>query len=477
MMLRETAAAALEARGLDVELLVNLCVTSSDRHPGECISIPYLQNGVVVNHKYRTLTGEKQFSQDANAVKCFWNIDVLSDETLESYPVVITEGEMDAFSAIQAGYPRTISVPDGAPKDAVGDDDTGTKYSYVRDAAASLRDVREIIIATDSDGPGVNLMNDLAIRLGKHRCKWVKYPKGCKDLNDALRIWGVRGVQETLRRAEWMKVEGVYRMSDLPPAPDFRPHKAGLDGLDDRYRVRMCDFSVVTGIPSHGKTAFVNDFVCRLVTKYGWTAAFGSFEQHPQIDHRRNLRRWYCRAPVNQITEAEAETADKWIDENFVFIVPSEDEDADLNWVLERCAAAVTQFGAKIVVIDPWNELDHRRTTDVSLTEYVGMAIRQMKRFARKYQIHLIVVAHPAKMRKNDDGQYPIPSLYDISDSAHWYNKPDVGVVVHRQNASETLIRIAKSRYHDIIGEPGDEHYSFNTFMGRYEHIPEEVRR
>lgn len=476
-MLNLSAVTALESRGLDIELIARLGIESSDRLPGECVVIPFFQNGVLVNRKYRTVAGEKAFSQDAGAVKCFWNLDVLDDDTLAGYPLIITEGEFDAIAAIQAGYPRTISVPDGAPKDAIGEDDSGAKYSYVRDVADKLRDVREIILAVDSDGPGVNLLNDLAIRLGKHRCKWVKYPKGCKDLNDALRLYGNKGVQETIRRAEWMRVDGVYRMSDLPPAPDFRAYEPGMDGLNERYRVRMCDFSVVTGVPSHGKTAFVNDFTCRLVEKYGWTVCFGSFEQHPQIDHRRNLRRWFCRAPVSRLTEDETAAADAWIDKNFVFIVPDEDNDADLPWVLERCAAAVVQYGAKVVVIDPWNELDHIRPSDMSLTEYVGFAIRQMKRFARKYQVHLIVVAHPAKMRKNDDGKYPIPSLYDISDSAHWYNKPDVGVVVHRTGEHETLIRVAKSRYHDIIGEPGDETYHFNTYQGRFEWVPPEVRR
>lgn len=479
-MLGQSTTEALERRGLDVELIARLGIEDSDKLPGDCIAIPYLLGGQEVNHKYRRIEkfddGRPNFMQDAGGVKCFWNVDVLDDATLAGQPLIITEGEFDAIAAMQAGFQRVISVPDGAPSEAQGENDAGAKYSYVRDALDQLKEVGEFILAVDADGPGVNLLNDLAIRLGKHRCRWVKYPKGCKDLNDALRLFGAKGVQESIRRAEWMRVTGVYRMSDLPPAPDFKPHKPGMDGLDDRYRVRMCDFAVVTGIPSHGKTAFINDFVCRLVVKYGWTACFGSFEQHPQIDHRRNLRRWYCRAPVSEISAEEAARADEWIDKNFVFIVPDEDADADLVWVLERCAAAVVQYGAKIVVIDPWNELDHLRPSDMSLTEYVGFAIRQLKRFARKYQVHLIVVAHPAKMRKNEDGQYPIPSLYDISDSAHWYNKPDVGVVVHRKSEHETLIRIAKSRYHDIIGQPGDEYYSFNTFQGRFEHIPEEVR-
>lgn len=42
------------------------------------------------------------------------------------------------------------------------------------------------------------------------------------------------------------------------------------------------------------------------------------------------------------------------------------------------------------------------------------------------------VVAHPKKLQKKDDGEYPVPTPYDISGSAHWRNKADVCVSVWR---------------------------------------------
>ncbi len=104
----------------------------------------------------------------------------------------------------------------------------------------------------------------------------------------------------------------------------------------------------------------------------------------------------------------------------------------------------------------------------MSLTEYVGWAIRQFKKFARKWKVFLIVVAHPAKMVRDKDGKVSMPSLYDISDSAHWFNKPDVGIVVHRDIEGD-VIRVAKSRYHDIIGKPATVKVRFDSYTGRYE--------
>lgn len=455
MGLTRRHAELLEARGIDIELLERLGVTSCDRHGADTIAIPYLQDGKQVNRKFRTISGQKQFSQDAGARKIVYNFDCLLDETLADQPIIWTEGEVDAWSAMQAGFARVVSVPDGAPSEELGDRETA-KYSYLDSLPKLALAAKEHILAVDGDGPGTALQRDLSLRLGRARCKWVRYPQGCKDLNDALQKFGTRGVLETIHRAQWIALDGVYRMSELPPVIPMKPHDSMFPGLGEHYRLRLGDFAVISGIPGMGKTTFVNDLVCRMASWHNWHACFASFEQIPQIDHRRALRTWHGGAPVKDLDDESVRRADAWIDQNFVFLVPSEDDRPTLPWLLQRCADAIIRYGVKIVVIDPWNELEHERPGDMSLTEYVGAALREFKAFARKYEIHLIVVAHPAKMRRDSAGKYPIPTLYDISDSAHWANRADVGIIVHRATEEETLIKIVKSRYHDQIGRPGD---------------------
>lgn len=467
MALTDRHLALLEARGIDGETADRLGVESFQR-PGseDWIRIPYVEGDRIVNWKYRTISGEKKFYQEAGGRKVFWNFNAITDTTLADQPLIVTEGEFDALVAIQCGFARVVSVPDGAPAQQVEGD--GAKYSYVNDARAALSSVREIILCTDADGPGINLLNDLAIRLGKSRCKWVRYPKGCKDLNEAFQKYGHKGVTETIARAQWMRVDGVYRMSELPPIHEARPLNIGFPVLDHHYNIRPGDFCVVTGIPSHGKSSFINEVACRMVTGHGWNVAFASFEQKPQIDHRRNLRTWFNGKMVKFQSEAEIRRADEWIDRNFCFVCPSEDDDVTLDWTLERCSAAVIQYNAKLVVVDPFNEMDHVRPPDMTLTEYVGFCIKQFKKFAQKHQVHFILAAHPVKQRKNEDGTMPIPSLYDISDSAHFYNKADVGIIIHRINETKTIIRVAKSRYHDQIGKPGDVECMFDINTCRF---------
>jgi len=161
----EKAAAILEARGLDLELLARLGWRSSTNpiNGSLTIDIPYLKNGVEVNVKTRTISGDKGFRQIEGAEKCFYNYDAITEWQSGHDRLVITEGEMDAVSAIQCGL-LAVSVPDGAPAKPINGE--SLKYSYLDDFPTT----GEIILATDSDGPGINLMNDLALHFG-----WVRY--------------------------------------------------------------------------------------------------------------------------------------------------------------------------------------------------------------------------------------------------------------------------------------------------------------
>jgi twinkle protein len=257
-------------------------------------------------------------------------------------------------------------------------------------------------------------------------------------------------------------------MSDLPPLPEAPVYEIPMAKFTARYKVRLGDLAVFTGIPSHGKSSFVNDVCCRLVEAHGLSIAFASFEQMPQRDHRRNLRTWFAGKPTSYFAPEDFRTADTWIDKYFSFLVPSEDDDVTLEWLLDKAEASVIQHGARVVVIDPWNEMDHARSREESLTEYTGRAIKALRRFAKKLMVHVIIVAHPSKQQKDENGDYRVPTLYDVSDSAHWYNKADIGIVVHRYS-DHTLLRVAKSRYHDEIGIPGDEKAHFHFEQRRFE--------
>lgn len=471
----------LQERGLSDTTAKALGVYESSSRSSKCLVFPYLKDGKVVNNKYRTF--DKKFSTDAGGEQVAWNRQCLQDPTLMKEPLIITEGELDALTAIQCGFKRTVSCPFGAPSQSidVDRDDVSNKYAFVRDMLPLLEECTEIILAVDGDGNGQVLRDDLAVRLGRTRCKFVQYPKGCKDLNDALMAYGAKGVEATVERAKWFPVEGVFAFSDLPKAEEKPVYELGMGSFDNHFKLRRGDFSVFTGVPSSGKSTFLNHVMCKLAVKHRLRLCFASFEQSPQTDHLRALRKWYlwefhkqAMPPKwEQVSEDRQNGCASWIDQHFRVIHPSWEDAVNLEWLIERLQVAVIQHDCDVLIIDPFNEMEHN-TEGESMTLYIGFFIKTLKRFAVKNNIHLIVVAHPRKVNKDKDGNVEIPTLYDIEQSAMWYNKCDLGVIIHRQ-AGVTMARTAKSRYEDVIGKRGQVLFTYDEETAHFYEYEEEL--
>jgi twinkle protein len=156
-----------------------------------------------------------------------------------------------------------------------------------------------------------------------------------------------------------------------------------------------------------------------------------------------------------------------WLQDRFFFI-RAEDESPTIDWIIETARAAVMRHGINGLIIDPYNEIEHRRSPGQTETEYVSEILSKIKRFAQAHGVHVWFVAHPAKLYRGQDGRLPLPTLYDISGSANWVNKADVGVVVARDLESNRVdIHIKKVRWKEV-GRQGTASLEFDRVTGRY---------
>ncbi len=470
---------------------------------GKVLVFPYLNHGVEVNAKYRG-TG-KRFYQKPNGTKTFWNSDVLDDPCLKdgSVSLVITEGEMDALSVLEAGIPYVVSVPDGAPPTPSGyggtcppnvvppgcaewlrrgeldideEPEHDTKYGYIFNNWQRLLPIRRIIIATDSDAPGRRLAEEMVRRLGRVRCQFVSYPVECKDLNEVLVKYGAEKVNEVLRHAQPYSISGIYTYSELPPEPDFVPLTSGWGRLDQFLRPYYPAFMVVTGIAGSGKTTWVNQMVAQMSILHNVGVAIASFEMR--------IKPFVSDVFLNTYKELRGvHGAEEWLENNVVFISPEpnkDDSSFDVDWLIERATAAVIRYGSRILVIDPWNEIEHAHRKFESQTEYISRAIKALKGFGRQFEVLVIVVAHPSKsgaekaaVYHKGQGADQIPTneitLYDISDSAHFSNKADIGIVIHRISGSFiTDVMIKKVRYQSRNCQPGSATLVYDPDTGTF---------
>lgn len=466
--LTEHQAAWLLDRRIDPDTAVRYGVGSSSR--GD-IAFAFIEHGRVVNHKYRS--ADKQFRQDKDAVKCFWNHDAILDPALKTgaQRLIITEGEMDALSAIECGFPHAVSVPDGAPealRDLPEREADDKKFSYVYRAIEALKGVKSIVLATDGDEPGRVLAQELVRRLGAGRCLFITYPEGCKDLNEVLMKHGPAEVARVLNAAKPWPVSGLYTIDDIPDLGPIKTFSTGWSGLDSFIKLYLGSFIVVTGIPNHGKSAIVAALCTRVAEAHGWHICMASFE---------NRIRPFLEAQIRHFLGVDKEAALKFMRQRFSFIcqqTTSDAEDMSLEWLLERARDSVLRYGTKVVVIDPWNEVEHKREGNESETEYISRAIRMMKRFATNYDCIVIVVAHPTKMNIGKEGAIKEPTLYDISGSSNWNNKADQGIVVHRPNLSSnvSVVSVRKVRFQPETGKPGSQAFQLNTITKRFDEMP-----
>ena len=438
---------------------------------------PFNKNGEVVNIKSRTL--DKKFWQEEGAEKIFYGYDDIDNEI-----TIITEGEIDKLSMETAGFINSVSVPDGAP--SVGTKSYSNKFNFLDDCEGRLNEVKQFIIAVDNDEPGRLLEEDLARRLGWGRCSRVVWPEGCKDANEVLIKHGSDAIKKAIKDAIPFPVEGVYWVKDLDIETLYeRGLQPGLEtgwsSLDRHYSLSQesGELHIVTGIPGHGKSEFLDALMVNLAKGEGWNIGLFSPENFPLEYHSSKLMEKYIGKPFSEgfktrMDREELESAIKWLNDHFSFLMPNEN-DLTVPAILELAKTLVYRRGMKCLIIDPWNEVDHSRPNGMTETEYISRSLTQIRRFARTNNCHVFVVAHPFKMTKQDGKSYPCPTPYDISGSAHWRNKADNCLAVWRDvspenETFEVEIHVQKIRKKHI-GRLGMVKLKYEYSTGRYQEI------
>lgn len=243
-------------------------------------------------------------------------------------------------------------------------------------------------------------------------------------------------------------------LNDLYKTPMVRGHGTGWDKLDEYFTVKAGEFTVITGMPSHGKSEWLDNLVTNLATKHNFRIAIYSPENHPLEQHAKKIIEKMVQKPFYgnyKMTHDEMLEATTKMQKNFAFISPKETEFTPMH-IIDEAMPYLDQPSnqPRALIIDPWNEMDHYRPSGLNETEYISRVLTELRRAARDFKTHLFLVAHPMKMQKDKDGNYPVPRPYDISGSAHWYNKADNCIAIWRDVANNpdcTQIHIQKVRF------------------------------
>src|SRR5262249_29312808 len=119
---------------------------------------------------------------------------------------------------------------------------------------AGLKPFKRIILATDNDQKGLVLCDELAVRLGRTRCWYVTYPKGCKDANEVLVAYGVEALQKLIAEAKPIVPDRLVSFSEIPLRDERICYSVGYEKFDHHFMFVPPMLIVVTGKPNHGKS-------------------------------------------------------------------------------------------------------------------------------------------------------------------------------------------------------------------------------
>jgi twinkle protein len=434
------------------------------------IIFPYRHKGEVVNRKYRPFPAKNPMRQEKNAAPTLFNGDHIGETT------IFVEGEMDVAAIVECGLKHVVSLKDGAP--AKVSDNDGKRYEALKTHEEELGKARKFILAGDMDAPGLALREELARRLGRHKCDVVTWPEGCKDAGETLQRLGAEAVLGALSAAAPYPIDGLQQVSAScllalrsQPAPSTMT--TGVSSVDAIVHIPTDGRCiVVTGYPNMGKTSFLRAVMVHTAKAHNRRWGVFTPEMMPWEQFAANCaevligKPFWPTAGYEQMTLEEVGRAGAWLQDRVSLLVcDSEDEAPTLDWIFERLRAAVLRYGITDFLIDPWNEMDHSRANGTTETDHIGRSLQRIKAFCRRHGVNAWIIAHPAKPFGFKTGEAkPPPGPYDISGSAHWANKPDLGITVHGDE-----LHLWKARFR-LYGRRGDwATMSFDPVTGRYD--------
>jgi twinkle protein len=460
-----------KSRGISQKTLTDLRVGEGSEYMPQTgktentIKFNYFMGGDLINIKYRD--GRKNFKLYKGAEKVFYNID-----SIIGYEYcVIVEGEMDVLALHEAGVTNAISVPNGATLNT-------NNLEYLDNCIDYFEDKDKIVLAVDTDEAGLALQAELVRRLGSEVCYLASFDD-CKDANEYLQKYGKEKLSERISGARPVPLENVTTFRDIEDEVTdfvrngFKPgYQVGLQNFDDIFSTYTGQFITVTGIPSSGKSDFVDQMVVGYNQNYGWKTAFASPENVPTYLHAHKLMR---KVWQGMPTSADIH-GDKWnkvadhCNTNFFHI---DMERYTLESVLKKGAELVKRKGIKCLVIDPFNKVRDVDCKTEDVNRYTMEYLTKIEMFAKKFDVLVFIVAHPTKMYKDKDGKIEEPTMYNIKGGGEWYDASYHGILVHRDYENKTVkAKILKVKFQNL-GENGAEaHFKWEPKSGCF--IPHE---
>ena len=371
--------------------------------------------------------------------------------------LVITEGQIDSLTLAECGIENAVSVPTGCKG--------FTFLNYIWDWITKFS---EIIVFGDNENGRITLLDELQKKLPV-KVKAVRKEDylGEKDANDIFRKYGKQAILTAVNHAEIVPVKFVKRLSDvksvdLSSLPKIRTGLKELDRIIGGFYFGQV--VLLTGRRGEGKSTLLSQLTLEAVDQgcstFIYSGELADYHVKSWMDLQAagpdniNINYDENNQPVSSISSDIIEKINNWYaDKAYIYdnnVI--NDDKAELESLLDTIETSIQRYDIKLVCID-----NLMTAMDIlpgeELYQSQSNFVKQLKNIAVKYDVVIIMVAHPRKTKEaigNDD----------VSGSADITNRVDVVLSYSRdENNSgwDGALSVLKNRLTGKLTPKGQE--------------------
>lgn len=390
-----------------------------------------------------------------------------------SAPLIICEGEIDCLALIESGITNSCSIPLGA----------GNTH-WIEHNWDWLEQFGSIIICFDNDAAGEKARKDVVPRLGTWRTKYIEIPHSCttesgkqialKDVNEVLYYCGKQAVIDLVANAEDPGVPSVVDVSDIQDVDldEMDGISTGIAELDaEIMRLFYGTLTVVSGLPGAGKTSFLSQLMCQALeqdkTVWMFSREMPSWMEKSWLNYimggphytkayiDKNGAKYYKVEP-----DAKAKISKCYNKKWFLY---RDDWSNKLDDIMVSMEDSVRKYGAKLLIVDNLMTIDLDSNENSELLKQTE-CINRLIKFAMKYSVAIVLVAHPRKMPKGED-----VGIYDISGTSNIINLAHRSIGLrridqeHEKSHYNVCLTIIKDRMRGKAGKKINLYYDVPT--------------
>ena len=210
-----------------------------------------------------------------------------------------------------------------------------------------------------------------------------------------------------------------------------------IPDVDEHFKWKKGQINLWSGIGNAGKSTMLEYLVMVKAIKAGWKVALFSPENFPSNEFFFQLTEIYLGAdctPDNKFRPRRDEfiKAYEFINKHFFYVYPEKLAPTP-EYIKTKFFELIIKEKVDICILDPFNQLTNDYTKYAGRDDkYLEAVLGDFGKFARENHISFNIVAHPHKLQKGSDGNYPCPDVFEISQGAMWNNKMDNIMIYHR---------------------------------------------